>query len=125
MSTTNSFDISNLQTPENFLYKIESLQEQIQPILDDFQKYYVFHNKNPDDTEYNQMFSNIKSNLNNINSQLFSVSNDIDKNTEIITENLLSLNEKIQSLKTQNNSLKKKVGILEQKNNTSDELIYN
>ena len=121
---TDSFDISTLPTPESFLSSIKTLQEQVPHILDDFKKYYVFYNKNPDDTEYNQMFSNVKSNLNGINSQLFTISNGIDSSTDSISKNLLSLNKKIQEEKNKNSELKKKLGILEQKNNSSDELIH-
>jgi len=121
---TDSFDISTLPAPESFLSSIQTLQQQLPHILDDFKKYYVFYNKNPDDTEYNQMFSNVKSNLNNINSQLFTVSNGVESNTNKITKNLLLLNKQIQEVKNKNNELKKKLGILEQKNNSSDELIH-
>jgi predicted nucleic acid-binding Zn-ribbon protein len=120
-----SISSSNYQNSQNFLSSIQTLQEQLPPILDDFEKYYVLYNKNPSDTEYQQMFSNIKSNLNNINSQLFTISNNVDSNTQNISKDLLSLNKEIQQLKTQNTNLKKKLNNLKGKNNTSDELIEN
>jgi len=121
---TTDFDISTLPTPNSFLSNIQTLQEQLPPILDDFKKYYVFFNKNPSDSEYNQMFSNVKSNLNNINSQLFTISNGVESNTNTISSNLLALNNEIQNVKSKNNELKKNLGILNQKNSSSDELIH-
>jgi hypothetical protein len=116
---------SNFQTPKSFLSTMQTLQNQLPSILDDFSQYYVFYYKNPNDTEYQQMFSNIKSNLNNIHSQLFSLSNNVDSNTNTISKELLSFNKEIQLLKTQNDKLKKKIGIANQKNGSANEMIYN
>jgi uncharacterized protein YdcH (DUF465 family) len=115
---------SNYKNSEYFLSNLQIFEEQLQPILDDFLKYYVFYNKNPDVTEYRQIFFNLKSNLNNINSKLFTLTNEVDSNIESISKNLNTLNDKIMDLKSKNTSLKKKVGSVEEKNNSSTELIY-
>jgi hypothetical protein len=68
---TNSNDFEN---PKIFISKLHALHEQLPHILEDFIKYYIFYNKNPDYPEYSQMFANIKGNLNTINSNLFILS---------------------------------------------------
>lgn len=118
-------NINNFESPNTFLSAVETLQQQIPSILDDFSKYYVFLNNNPNDSEYQQMFSNIKSNLNNIQSQLFTITNNIEKNTNTISNNLEILNKNIQELKNQNKNLKKKFNVLTQKKNSATELIQN
>ena len=123
MTTANPMNESGFQSSQSFLSTVQTLQQQLGPILDDFAKYYVFYNKNPDVTEYQQMFSNIKSNLNNLNAQLFMVSNQVDANTQAISKKLLEFNEKIQTLKTQNGTLSTKMNKIKHKNNSSDELI--
>jgi hypothetical protein len=44
------------KNPEEIKEKIHTLQQQLPAILDDFKKYYVFYNKNPEYPEYQQMF---------------------------------------------------------------------
>ena len=120
-----SLNTSNFEKPENLLSTIQTLQEQIQPILDDFVKYYVSYNSNPTNSEYQQMYNNIKSNLNNINSQLFIISNTVDSNTSSISKNMLKLDKSIDKMKKESNVLKKKIGVIGEKMNSADELIDN
>ena len=115
--------IDDLTKPQVFLSKINTLKEKLPSILDDFKKYYVFYNKNPEYSEYQQMFENIKGNLQNINSELFMTSNNIDKDIENINDRLQKINALIAKEKIKNQQLKKKLGIVEKKYNGSDELI--
>jgi len=115
--------MDDLTKPPVFLSKINTLKEKLPSILDDFKKYYIFYNKNPEYTEYQQMFENIKSNLQSINSELFMTSNNIEKDTESINDRLQKINILIQKEKMKNQQLKKKLGIVEKKYNGSDELI--
>jgi hypothetical protein len=117
----NSMD--DLTKPQVFLSQINTLKEKLPSILDDFIKYYIFYNKNPEYNEYQQMFENIKGNLQNINSELFMTSNNIDKNTENINDRLQKINRLIAKEKIKNQQLKRKLGIVEKKYNGSDELI--
>ena len=64
-------EFNNYKESSIFKEKLETLNNQLPAILDDFKKYYVFYNKNPEYSEYQQMFENIKSNLTKINSDLF------------------------------------------------------
>ena len=115
---------NNLLTPIEFTQQLEILQSQLPAILNDFKKYYVFFNKNPEYPEYQQMFQNIKSNLNNINSNLFTLSNDIDQNIDKINNLFFNLDVLIKKERKKNRELKKKLGIVENKNNAASELIY-
>ena len=88
---------ANTNLPNSFLDKLNVLKEQLPSILDDFKKYYVFYNKNPENSEYQQMFENIKSNLNGINSQLFMIKNNVQSEIDKINKNMVNLNKLIQN----------------------------
>ena len=115
--------MDDLKNSKNFLSQINTLKEKLPSILDDFKKYYVFYNKNPEYNEYQQMFENIKSNLQNMNSELFMTSNNIEKDTENINNRLQKINALISKEKVKNKQLKKKLGYIEKQYNGSDELI--
>ena len=40
--------MDDLKNSKNFLSQINTLKEKLPSILDDFKKYYVFYNKNPE-----------------------------------------------------------------------------
>ena len=120
-----TFDINQLPNSNIFSSKIKTLEEQLPAILDDFKKYYVFYNKNPEYDEYQKMFENIKSNIQTLNSTLFTITNDIESNTEDINEKLTALNVLIRREKETNKRLKRKLGYAEEKSNGSDEMIHN
>ena len=120
----NEDTFNNFEDPIQFTTQLETLQSQLPAILNDFTKYYVFFNKNPEYPEYEQMFQNIKSNLNDINSQLFILSNDLQINTDKINEKLFALDVLIRKEKKKNRELKLKLGIIEHKNSAASELIY-
>jgi len=111
------------EEPIIFRERLETLKSQLPSILNDFKKYYVFFNKNPEYPEYRQMFQNIKGNLTKINNDLFVLSNDIQINTQEINKKLLKLNTLIYEEKKQNRELKVKLNIVENTNNASTELI--
>jgi len=115
--------IDDLTKPPIFLAQINTLKEKLPSILDDFIKYYIFYNKNPEYNEYQQMFENIKGNLQNINSELFMTSNNIEKGIETINDRLQKINALIAKEKMKNRQLKRKLGIVEKTYNGSDELI--
>jgi len=118
-------NISDFTDPSQFNRQIQNLKDQLPSILDDFKKYYVFYNKNPEYPEYQTMFNNTKNNLNNLNSQLFIISNNVESKTDKLNKKLLELDILIKKEKEENRSLKRKLGIVEQKNDSTDEMIYN
>ncbi len=115
--------IDDLTKPDIFLSQINALKEKLPPILDDFIKYYIFYNKNPEYNEYQQIFENIKGNLQKINSELFMTTNNIEKGVENINDRLQKIDKLIAKEKIKNQKLKRKLGIVEKKYNGSDELI--
>lgn len=115
--------IDNYPNPDQFREKLSQLDSQLKPILDDFKKYYVFFNKNPDYPEYQQMFQNIKGNLANLNSELFKLSNSVQFTTEELNEKLQELNILIAAERKRNKELKHILSNIDNKNNAASELI--
>lgn len=107
-----------------FIQQVETLQSQLPAILEDFKKYFVFYNKNPEDAEYQQMFQNIKSNLTTLQSNLFKLSNNVESCINKINTSYSKIDDLIQLEKEKNKKLKLALGIVEQNNNASTELIY-
>jgi len=120
-----NIDLSNYPTPAQFTERLQTLQQQLPAILEDFKKYYVFYNKNPEYDEYKQMFENMKANLNKINSDLFILSNDVSSNTDDLNKKLFFLNALIEKEKQRNRELKLKLGIVGRKSAAADEMITN
>jgi len=121
-----SYDIieNNLVDPAKFTREVQTLNEQLPSILADFKKYYVFYNKNPEYNEYQQLFENIKSNLNKINSQLFTIGNDVQVETNKLSKSMIKLDELIQNDKKTNTTFKNKLKTLKEKKSSAYELIY-
>jgi len=115
--------MDDLPKPQFFLSQINTLKEKLPSILDDFKKYYIFYNKNPEYNEYQQMFESIKGNLQTINSELFMTTNNIEKGVEDINSKLQIINNLISKEKAKNTKLKRQLGIVDKKYNGSDELI--
>ena len=110
--------------PEFFTERVQTLQQQLPPILDDFNKYFVFYNKTPNYPEYENMFNNIKQNLNSLGASLFIVSNDVDANIDNINKAFKSLDILINRERERNRELKRKLGIVETEANSSKEMIH-
>jgi hypothetical protein len=124
MGSLENNDITQkLPKSSQFTNKLETLQNQLPAILQDFQKYYVFYKKNPEYPEYQQMFQNIKGNLNTINSELFTLSNSVESSTDVLNTSLVKLYDLIKKEQETNRELKRKLGIVENENNASSELI--
>ena len=114
---------NNFKTPGIFKEKLQTLNNQLPAILDDFKKYYVFFNKNPEYPEYQTSFENIKGNMTKLSSDLFMLSNDVQSSTNELNKKLFALNVLIQEEKERNRDLKLSLGIVEHKNNAATELI--
>jgi hypothetical protein len=125
----------NLQEIENFenefpdasqfTKKLQTLQSQLPAILADFQKDYVLYNTDTNNQEYQQLFENIKTNLNNVNSQLFTLSNNVQSNIDKMNSKLFELDVLIRKERERNKELKHKLGIVEHKNAAASEMIIN
>jgi hypothetical protein len=103
--------------------ELDKYQSQLPAILEDFKKYYVLYNKDPQDATYQQMFQNIKSNLNTLNTNLFKLSTAVETCINNTNISYTEIDDLIQSEKEKNRDIKLELGILEQNNNASTELI--
>ena len=117
--------MNQFEKPEMFAQRIETLKEQLPSILDDFNKYFVLYSTDPSYPEFGTMFNNIKQNLNSLSASIFMVSNDVDANTDEINKTLKKLDVLITKERRQNRELRRKLGIIEEQNNSSKELIDN
>jgi hypothetical protein len=116
---------NNYENPEKFSQKLESLKQQLPPILDDYNTYSVLYNNNPGYNEYQQSFDRIQGNLNQLNSELFMLSNDVQSGTDNMNKYLNRLNRLISIEKTTRSDLKKQLGDIESDNNATTEMIIN
>jgi len=83
----------------NYTDKLNTYKTQFDSIIDDYKKYYILTNKNPEYQEYSKFFSMINNNLTTINKDLFIISNDIQRNTDILNNQINILDEKMISEK--------------------------
>ena len=111
--------------PNVFLSQLNTIQSQLGPILDDFNKYFVFYNMNPQISENQQMYENIKNNIQDLYTSLLTISTDVDKNVNQINNDYQELNKLIEILKERNAGLKQKLGIVEDTYDGSDTMISN
>jgi len=115
----------NFINPEQFTQQLQTLSEQLPSVLDDFKKYYVFYNRNPEYDEYISHFNIVKNNLNSINSKMFVLSNEVQTNIDDINEILINLNTSIGQLKTENSKTIKRLRGVKEKYNAANEMISN
>ena len=111
------FNIIQLQN------KINAIEEKIQPILDDYMKYYIFYNTNPNYEEYQRMYEDLKNNLLSINNELLYITKDTNNEIVDINDSLFKLNKMIESEKTKNKKLKSVQSDINNNYNSSEIMI--
>ena len=114
---------TNFENPKNYVEQIITLKHQLPHILDDFIKYFNLYHKDPTYPDYQSTFENNKSNLSTLSSSLFMVSNDVDVNIDNINNLYKTLDILIKKERVKNRELKRKLGIVESKTNSSNEMI--
>jgi hypothetical protein len=67
--------------------------------LDDFKKYYVYYNKNPEVQEYNKNFTDSKEQLQTLSSDIFQITNTIQRKIEEKTRTMSGIEMKLQRQK--------------------------
>jgi len=87
------------KNPEEIKEKIHTLQQQLPAILDDFKKYYVFYNKNPEVDEYQNFFATSKGQLQELNSEIFVVTNNIQKHIKELNAEMAAISNKLKDEK--------------------------
>jgi len=109
--------------PTDLQNKINTLQQKLPPILDDFKKYYVFFNKNPTYNEYQSIYTNLTNNINSIFNELSSIANDVITNSQNLGDDLLKINALIENEKNKFNKLKSIESSIKNQYNGSQKMI--
>ena len=92
---------------KHFDEKINAIRGQFFSALDDFKKYYVYYNKNPEVNEFQNYYANSKGQLQSMTSELFLTTNNIDKSIEMLNSKMQSVSVKLTDEKKLNLQLKK------------------
>ena len=103
--------------PQQFNEKINNIKTQFFSALDDFTKYYVYFNKNPEVNEFQNFYANSKSQLQTMSKELFLITNNINKIIEEIDIHVSSISIKLQDEEELYNKL---MELLENIDNTQD-----
>jgi hypothetical protein len=102
---------------KQFDEKINTIKTQFFSALDDFKKYYVYYNKNPEVNEFQNYYVNSKGQLQTMSRDLFLTTNNIDKNIEILDKKMSVVSLKLKDEKKLNDDLKT---LLKNLQNTKD-----
>jgi hypothetical protein len=103
--------------------KIDNIRNQFFSALDDFKKYYVYFNKNPEVNEFQNYYANSKGQLQSMTSELFLTTNNIDKSIDMLNSQMQSVTVKLTDEKKLNIQLKKILKDLYNTKEGSEELI--
>jgi hypothetical protein len=108
---------------KQFDEKINTIKSQFFSSLDDFKKYYVYYNKNPEVNEFQNYYVNSKGQLQTMSRDLFLTTNNIDKNIDILDKQMSSMSAQLDDEKKLNKEMMKLISDLENTQNGSEVLI--
>ena len=111
---------SKLGEAQQFDEKITTIKQQFFSALDDFQKYYVYFNKNPEVNEFQNYYASSKGQLQNMSRDLFLTTNKIDKTIEELNKEMNEVSIKLENEKSLNAELREKLQNLEKTQNGSE-----
>ena len=103
--------------------KINNIKNSFFSALDDFKKYYVYYNKNPEVDEFQNFYSNSKGQLQQLNSEMFSVTNEIQKHIQELDVDMEIITSKLETEKELNSELMKLINNIQTTQNGSKILI--
>jgi hypothetical protein len=106
-----------------FNEKINSIKSQFFSALDDYKKYYVYFNKNPEVNEFQNYYASSKGQLQSLSKDLFLTTNNIDKSIENLDNEMMSVSMKLEDEKKTNTELMKLIQNLQNTQNGSEILI--
>jgi hypothetical protein len=98
---------------EQYDEKINNMKRSFFSALDDFKKYYVYYNKNPEVNEFQNFYSNSKGQLQGLNSDMFLLTNSIQKKIQNLDNEMKTTSIKLNSEKKLNDELTKLMKKLE------------
>ena len=105
--------------------KIQTIKKRFFSALDDFKKYYVYYNKNPEVNEFQNYYTNSKGQLQSLNKDLFLTTNNIENSIEVLDSKMKLIALKLEDEKKLNGELLKKIDGLKNTHMGSEILIYN
>jgi hypothetical protein len=112
-----------IEEANQFNEKINNINAQFFSALDDFKKYYVYYNKNPEVTEFQNYYANSKGQLQSLSKELVTTTNNINKSIESLDAEMSSNAIQLEREKKKNKELTKLVFNLENTQNGSEILI--
>ena len=107
----------------NIKEKLDTVNNQFFAALDDFTKYYVYVNKNPEVNEFQNFYSNSRGQLQSLTKDVFLINNDIEHQISEVNNNVLSISDKLIDEKELNVELTNLLSNLENTQNGSVILI--
>ena len=108
---------------KTFDEKITNINSQFFSALDDFKKYYVYFNKNPEVNEFQNFYENSKGQLQTISKNLFVVTNDIDSSIVKLDDKMSSISVQLEDEKKLNKEMMDILTNLQNTQNGSEILI--
>jgi hypothetical protein len=114
----------NIENPQDLRIRIQTIQNRIPSILEEFKTRFVAFQQNPESSDLKTVFDNAQAAITNINAQIYSISGGIEVSSEELNKRLVCLNALIREEKRQNQKLKLKLGKSEKQKNAANEMIY-
>ena len=108
---------------QQFDEKINTINSSFFSALDDFKKYYVYFNKNPEVNEFQNYYVNSKGQIQGLTKDMFLLTNNIEKGIEKTNKEMQVVKLKLEDEKNMNEELIKLVSGLENTQNGSEILI--
>ena len=112
-----------IKQAKQFNEQINNIKSQFFSALDDFTKYYVYYNKNPEVNEFQNYYANSKGQLQTMSKDLFLTTNNIDKNIENLDNEMLQISIKLENEKKLNKEMSELINNLQNTQNGSEILI--
>ena len=112
-----------IEEANQFNEKINTINAQFFSALDDFKKYYVYFNKNPEVNEFQNYYANSKGQLQSLSKELVTTTNNINKSIKSLDAEMSSNAIQLEREKKTNTELTKLVFNLENTQNGSEILI--
>jgi len=108
-----------------FNEKINTIKSQFFSALDDFKKYYVYYNKNPEVNEFQNYYFNSRSQIQGMSKDLFLITKNINKDIENLDKQMTAISVQLDNEKKLNKEMMELIDNLENTQNGSEILIDN
>lgn len=103
----------------NYNEKLNNLSSTFFSLIDDYKKYYVYTNKNPEVNEYQNFFLNTETQIQNTNKEVINLTNLIKNDIKQLDKLINDINIKLSTEKALNKELSKLILNLKNDNNGS------